>query len=58
MSPSGMHWRCWIGPVILFYRNQGAILFEKAAAAPDDGEAQAAAMGLEVPNGGRTTEPG
>ena len=25
MSPSGVHWRCLIGPVTLFYRNHGAI---------------------------------
>jgi hypothetical protein len=28
MSPSGAYWRCWIGPVKLFYRNHGAILHE------------------------------
>jgi hypothetical protein len=26
MSPSGNHWRCWIGPDTLFYRDHGAIL--------------------------------
>jgi hypothetical protein len=26
MSPSGNHWRCWIGPETLFYRNHGAYL--------------------------------
>jgi hypothetical protein len=26
MSPSGLHWRCWIGPDTLFYRNHGAFL--------------------------------
>jgi len=26
MSPSGNHWRCWIGPDSLFYRNHGAYL--------------------------------
>ncbi|MGY3692197.1 hypothetical protein ACVIGA_002277 [Bradyrhizobium sp. USDA 3240] len=26
MSPSGNHWRCWIGPDTLFYRNHGARL--------------------------------
>lgn len=26
MSPSGNAWRCWIGPVQIFYRNHGAIL--------------------------------
>lgn len=26
MSPSGNHWRCWIGPDTLFYRDHGAYL--------------------------------
>jgi hypothetical protein len=39
MSPSGVHWRCWIGPVTLFYRNHGAILNEMAAG-PDNDEIQ------------------
>jgi hypothetical protein len=26
MSPSGNHWRCWIGPDTLFYRDHGAFL--------------------------------
>jgi hypothetical protein len=26
MSPSGNHWRCWIGPDSLFYRDHGAYL--------------------------------
>jgi len=43
MSPSGAYWRCWIGPVIFFYRNHGAILLETAAM-PDDGEVQSTAM--------------
>jgi hypothetical protein len=34
MSPSGAHWRCWIGPVKLFYRNQGAILHLNSADEP------------------------
>jgi hypothetical protein len=28
MSPSGNHWRCWIGPGTLFYRDHGAYLRE------------------------------
>jgi hypothetical protein len=44
MSPSGMHWRCWIGPAMLFYRNHGAVLSEEAAAMPDNGEPQETAM--------------
>jgi hypothetical protein len=44
MSPSGMHWRCWIGPRELFYRNHGAILLEKASAIPEDAAAQATAL--------------
>jgi hypothetical protein len=40
MSPSGMHWRCSIAPVLFFHRNHGAILGE-----PGDADAtQAAAM--------------
>jgi len=31
MAPSGMHWRCWISSVILFYRNHGAILRDDPA---------------------------
>jgi hypothetical protein len=44
LSPSGGYWRCYIGPVILFYRNHGAILFETKMAAQCDGDAQATAM--------------
>jgi hypothetical protein len=44
MSPSGMHWRCWIAPAALFYRNHGAILQEPAAGAPEDCESQGTAM--------------
>jgi hypothetical protein len=36
MSPSGVHWRCLIGPVTLFYRNHGAILNEMAAGLDND----------------------
>ena len=32
MSPSGVYWRCWIGPVKFFYRNHGAILREEVSA--------------------------
>jgi hypothetical protein len=28
MSPSGNHWRCWIGPDTLFYRDHGAYLWD------------------------------
>src|SRR5258708_8911055 len=36
MSPSGSHWRCWIGPGKFFYRNHGAILGEETAVGPDE----------------------
>jgi hypothetical protein len=36
MSPSGVHCRCLIGPVTLFYRNHGAILNEMAAGLDDE----------------------
>jgi hypothetical protein len=36
MSPSGCYWRCWIGPVKLFYRNHGAILSEETGVSLDD----------------------
>lgn len=44
MAPSGMSWRCWVGPSSLFYRNHGAILSAKAAASPDEQEEQATAL--------------
>lgn len=45
MSSSGMAWRCWIGPVMFFYRNHGAILLDTAAAGiPTENEVQATIM--------------
>jgi hypothetical protein len=44
MSPSGMHWRCSIGPRDLFYRNHGAILLEKAGDTEEGDAAQATAV--------------
>lgn len=43
MSPSGVHWRCWISPVNLFYRNHGAILLETAGGTMEDVKMQATA---------------
>jgi hypothetical protein len=37
MSPSGLYWRCWIGPSEFFYRNHGAMLGAKTSV-HDDGD--------------------
>jgi hypothetical protein len=44
MSPSGMHWRCWIGPATLFYRNHGAVLLDATPGMEDTAEVQATAQ--------------
>jgi hypothetical protein len=44
MAPSGLAWRCSIGPDKLFYRNHGAVLCETAPALADDSETQSASM--------------
>jgi hypothetical protein len=36
MAPSGVHWRCLIGPATLFYRNNGAMLQVSGSADEDD----------------------
>jgi hypothetical protein len=38
MSPSGIHWRCEIGPANFFYRNPGAILAPKFSMTFDDND--------------------
>jgi hypothetical protein len=44
MSPSGVHWRCYIGPDTIFYRNHGAILRETAGTLADNSELQSASI--------------
>lgn len=44
MSPSGMHWRCWVGNEKFFFRNHGAILSEAATSGSDGEQSQAVLM--------------
>jgi len=44
LSPSGISWRCWIGPDTLFYRNHGAILCETSATLDGSREGQSTTL--------------